>query len=149
MELLEFGKYLKKLRNERGLTLAQLAEASKVSHSYLSQIENGKKKNFPSSEVLINLSGPLGVYYGELLREAGYLVNVDIDDYNEELEEERYRREQSMDLEEFDDEEPYWTELNNLLTKEPHITYRDILITNEERKLIIAYLDGLFAKKKS
>ncbi len=120
-----------------------------MSHSYLSQIENGKKKNFPSSEVLINLSGPLGVYYGELLREAGYLVNVDIDDYNEELEEERYRREQSMDLEEFDDEEPYWTELNNLLTKEPHITYRDILITNEERKLIIAYLDGLFAKKKS
>ncbi|WP_245742290.1 helix-turn-helix domain-containing protein [Fontibacillus panacisegetis] len=145
---MEFGQYLKKLRKNRGLTLSQLAMEAKTSHSYLSQIENGKKQNFPSSEMLINLSGPLGVYYAELLKHAGYLWDEDLDGYNEQLDMERYDREKNMDMDDFDDEEPYWTDLNNLLTKEPHITYRDFLITNEERKLILAYLDGLFAKRE-
>lgn len=148
MDLIEFGQFLKKLRKKKGITLAQLANEAKVSHSYLSQIENGKKANYPSSEVLINLSKPLGIFYGELLKEAGYLNNMNIDDPNDELTEERYNRERYMDYEEIDEDEPYWTELSNLLTQEPDITYRGYFITSEERKLIIAYLDGLFAKKE-
>lgn len=150
LELLEFGSYLKHLRKKRGLTLQQLAKEAKVSHSYLSQIENGKKDNFPSSEVLINLAKPLGVFYGNLLKEAGYLFDTNIDDPNEQLIEERYFREMNYSAEEIAEyeDEPYWTELENLLTQEPELTYRGYFITNKERELIIAFLDGLYAKKK-
>lgn len=150
MDLIEFGRYLKHLRKKRRLTLQQLAEEAKVSHSYLSQIENGKKDNFPSSEVLINLAKPLGVFYGNLLKEAGYLIDTNIDDPNEELIEERYVREMNLSTEEIAEygDEPYWTELENLLTQEPELTYRGYFMTSEERELIIAFLDGLYAKKK-
>lgn len=73
MDLVQFGEYLRSLRQEKGLTLTKLAEESGVSHPYLSQIENGKKNNYPSSEVLIKLAGPLGVDYEELMEKAGHL----------------------------------------------------------------------------
>jgi len=38
------GERLRAVRSERGLTLASVAEAAGCTHSYLSQIENGKKE---------------------------------------------------------------------------------------------------------
>lgn len=73
MDLVQFGSYIKNLRKEKGLTLSALASLSGISHPYLSQIENAKLKNFPSSEKLIKIANQLGVHYEVLLKAAGYL----------------------------------------------------------------------------
>lgn len=74
----DFGEYLSKLRKDRGLSIYRLSKESGVSHSYISQIENGKKDS-PSPDVLKKLSGPLQKRYSELMEMAGHLQeNVDL-----------------------------------------------------------------------
>jgi HTH-type transcriptional regulator, competence development regulator len=68
-----FGEYLKKIREDNKLSIRQLAMYSKVSASYLSQIETGER-NVPKPEILLKLSKPLKVSYEELMEKAGYLV---------------------------------------------------------------------------
>lgn len=67
----EFGRFIKNLRDQAGLTLRQLERSSGVSNSYLSQLENGKK-GFPSPDILEKLASPLKVSYTELMDKAGY-----------------------------------------------------------------------------
>ena len=67
-----FGKELRRLRKEKKLTVRTLAELAKVSQSYITNIENGKR-GIPSPEILQKLSKPLGVPYLELMRIAGHV----------------------------------------------------------------------------
>lgn len=83
VDLVQFGSYIKELRKKKGLTLASLSALSGVSHPYLSQIENGKLKNFPSPEILIKISEPLDVRYEKLLKATGHLDNEALHDYYE------------------------------------------------------------------
>ena len=83
VDLIQFGSYIKELRKKKGLTLASLSALSGVSHPYLSQIENGKLKNFPSPEILIKISEPLEVRYEKLLIAAGHLDDEDLHGYYE------------------------------------------------------------------
>jgi transcriptional regulator with XRE-family HTH domain len=62
------GETLRATRNDRGLTLRQVAEGAHVSISYLAEIERGEKD--PSSRVLESVAEGLGV---EL---AGLLVRI-------------------------------------------------------------------------
>jgi HTH-type transcriptional regulator, competence development regulator len=71
---MEFGDYLRKLREENKLSIRQLALYSKVSASYLSQIEKGIR-GVPTPEILQKLSKPLKITYEELMEAAGYLPN--------------------------------------------------------------------------
>jgi len=71
----EFGKYLQQLRLDKGLSIRQLANLSKVSHSYLSQIENGER-GVPSPDVLKKLAPPLSITYEELMQAAAYIEEV-------------------------------------------------------------------------
>ena len=59
------GETLRGVRNERGLTLRQVAEGAHVSISYLAEIERGEKD--PSSRVLESVAEGLGVGMGDLL----------------------------------------------------------------------------------
>ena len=59
------GETLRAVRNERGLTLRQVAEGAHVSISYLAEIERGEKD--PSSRVLESVAEGLGVGMGDLL----------------------------------------------------------------------------------
>ena len=59
------GETLRAERNERGLTLKQVAEGAHVSVSYLAEIERGEKD--PSSRVLESVAGGLGLGMGDLL----------------------------------------------------------------------------------
>lgn len=69
---LDFGKYLKKLRTERSLTIRQVEVFSGVSNSYLSQLENGKR-GIPSPDTLKKLAPVYRISYEELMSAAGYL----------------------------------------------------------------------------
>ncbi len=69
---INFGLYLKKLRNSKGLTISELAKISDVSPSYISRIEKGNR-NPPHPEVLQKLAHNLNVGYLELMLKAGHI----------------------------------------------------------------------------
>jgi len=57
---------LKRLRVERGLSVADLASASGISKPYIWQIESGRRQN-PSGEKLQRLATALGVTIADLI----------------------------------------------------------------------------------
>jgi len=57
---------VKKLREERGMTQAELAKKASVTEAYVSMIEAGKRKS-PSLPVLRRLARALGKTIAELL----------------------------------------------------------------------------------
>jgi transcriptional regulator with XRE-family HTH domain len=59
------GETLRAERNERGLTLREVAEEAHVSVSYLAEIERGEKD--PSSRVLENIAAGLDMEISDLL----------------------------------------------------------------------------------
>lgn len=58
-----------KIRTEKGLTQAQLAERLNVQQSMISMIENEERN--PSVDVLLKLAAALGVTVDELIGKAG------------------------------------------------------------------------------
>lgn len=80
MELIKVGKFLKELRNQKGLTQEQFAEKFNVSGRTVSRWENGN--NMPDLDVLIEISD----YYEVDLRE---ILNGEreIENMNKETEE--------------------------------------------------------------
>lgn len=65
-----FGLWLKRKREERGLTVRQLAKFSGVSSGYISQVESGKR-NTPTQKILSKLARPLKVTLQEIYEAAG------------------------------------------------------------------------------
>lgn len=72
----EFGSWLRKQRKERKLTLRTVATRSRMGIGHLSLLENGKRK--PKAESLSPLALALGIPYGEMLRAAGYLDDLNL-----------------------------------------------------------------------
>ena len=70
MSLKEMGAYLKKLREDKGLSTREVYELSKVSNSYLSLVENGHRR--ASAVVLKKLAPVYNVNYLDLYINAGY-----------------------------------------------------------------------------
>jgi transcriptional regulator with XRE-family HTH domain len=56
----DFGKMLKKLREERGLSLSKLSEMTGISSSYINRLERSKKKS-PAFPMLVALAEALNV----------------------------------------------------------------------------------------
>lgn len=73
---MELGKYLRGLRKEKKKTLVQLAEETGLSHSYLSQVENGKKLN-PSMDSLMKICKALNEDPFNFLIATGHHEEVD------------------------------------------------------------------------
>ena len=55
-----FGEYLKKLRDERKMSLYDVEREAKISNAYLSQVERGIR-NVPSIKILSRLAKTYGV----------------------------------------------------------------------------------------
>jgi transcriptional regulator with XRE-family HTH domain len=72
MDSIEFGKYLKGLRESYDISIRELAKLSGVSNSYISQLETGKRGT-PKPDILQKLAPHLNVSYEELMQAAGYI----------------------------------------------------------------------------
>jgi transcriptional regulator with XRE-family HTH domain len=70
-----FGGYLRSQRQLAQLSLRQLAELTKISNPYLSQIERGLHQ--PSVSVIKSLAEALNLSVGDLLAHAADIVNGD------------------------------------------------------------------------
>ncbi len=60
-----FGLKLKQLRQDKQMSLSELAEKTNLSISYLNEIENGKK--YPKAEKIASIVEALGVSYDDLV----------------------------------------------------------------------------------
>lgn len=56
---------LKKIREQKGLTIEKLAELANISAGYLCHLENGSRNN-PSIAVMKNIAKALGVDIAEI-----------------------------------------------------------------------------------
>lgn len=74
-----YGVLQRNIRMKTKLSIRALSEKSGVSHSYLSQVENGTRDT-PSPEVIKKISEALSFDYFVLMREAGYMT-TQIDSY--------------------------------------------------------------------
>lgn len=73
---MKIGEYIKKLRENKKLSINQLSNLSGISSAHISRIENGKRK--PSPKMLKKIYPFLGVTYEELMQVAGYIdLNID------------------------------------------------------------------------
>jgi len=70
----EIGKFLKDVRESRGMSLRDVERVTegKVSNGYLSQLENGGIGK-PSAIMLHRLSAAYAVDYGTLMERAGFV----------------------------------------------------------------------------
>lgn len=74
-----FGQYIKKIREEKGYTLNQVATYSGISAAQLSRIENGKR-GVPKPPTIAKLAKALKVNYEELMAVAGYIEEIPEED---------------------------------------------------------------------
>ena len=74
----EFGPYLKRLREAKGLSLREVEKATEVSNAYVSQLESEKIKQ-PSPIVLHKLARLYEVPYETLMEKVGYPVTAPSD----------------------------------------------------------------------
>lgn len=67
----ELGRYLKQLREAKGLSLREADKLSSISYTHLNMIENGKRNVTPA--LLRNLAQLYNVDYLDLYEKAGYI----------------------------------------------------------------------------
>ena len=72
---MELGKYLKKLRKEKGKSLRQIEQKTGINSAHLSQLENGKIKN-PSKDLIEKLESYYGFGIRKLEKERNSLPYV-------------------------------------------------------------------------
>lgn len=70
-----FGKFIRKLRAEQGLSQRDLSEKSGVSNAEISRLETGERLK-PSPKVIKAIAPSLGISYEELMVKAGYIEHV-------------------------------------------------------------------------
>jgi HTH-type transcriptional regulator, competence development regulator len=126
-----FGEKLRKLRKEKGFSIRKLSELSGVAHSYLSQVETGKR-GIPKVETLEKIATGLNIPSIDLLVQAGY---IDPDDYVK-MKNEREDIEWSLAEQE---QNPF--ELNFLLDSEHPLFFKDRLLTKEEKSKIKSLIE--------
>lgn len=72
------GKFLKELREKKGVSLQDLENATGISNAYISQLETGARKKLPEPERLRKIADYYNVTVQEMLEGAGYYESKDI-----------------------------------------------------------------------
>lgn len=72
----DFGEYLRSLREERKLSLRDVAARTGMSYSYLTQIEHGRRRP-PGPDLLKKLAPVYGLAAKDLMKAAGYLDDIE------------------------------------------------------------------------
>lgn len=72
VDAIDFGAFIKKQREDLGISIHELSGASGISVSYLSRVERGLR-DIPKPDYLRKLAVGLNVEYEKLLQVAGFL----------------------------------------------------------------------------
>lgn len=108
----ELGFYLKTIRESLGYTIYDVNKLCDISPSYLSLMENGKRK--PSAVILKKLAPIYNVNYLDLYEKAGYLDLAESDKLsNNKSNDFRYASNNGIDTEGLDENDI--AEINNFI----------------------------------
>lgn len=69
------GKHLKKIREDRGLSIREVERQTKISNAYLSQLESGQR-DMPSAKIL----GQLAKTYGLNIMDLIFFIDPSLSD---------------------------------------------------------------------
>ncbi|MDP4098997.1 helix-turn-helix domain-containing protein [Paenibacillus sp. P96] len=128
-----FGKYLKQLREQRKVSINQLAEAAGISNSQISRIENGLR-GIPKPATIRKIADSLSVPYAEIMKQAGYLEN----DASEEATAASPSWATSRDRRDF----------KKMLEEDGELMFDGIPLDEEDKRRIKDVLTGLFWEAK-
>lgn len=87
LDNVELGEYLKKIRENKKLSLREVNKLTDISFTYLNMIENGKRNVNPT--LLRNLAKVYNVDYLDLYEKAGYIDLIE-DEKKKELSSNKY-----------------------------------------------------------
>jgi len=124
---MEFGAEIKRLREEKGYSQRDFAEATGLSKGYISKVENNVIK--PKKENIKKLSYGLEIPFLELLGKAGYM--------DEEFEK------QFNKLKEGKLENKRPINLYSLLKGESVVLYKDRQLTENEKMKILTLIETI------
>ena len=136
------GNFIKKLRQEKGISGRELARRSEISQAYLSQLETGQNEN-PTPQILKKLANGLGITSYDLMAIAGH---YDKDDLLEPVDETINSILNKVNRKR-DQEGNHIINLKTVLDSS-NLTYGDTPISNKDKHLIISYLDALFSDRE-
>lgn len=98
----ELAKYLKTIREQLGYSTYDVSKLCDISPSYLSLMENGKRR--PSPIILKKLSSIYSIDYNDLLKKAGFSELVE-DDKHHTNDNFRYASHNGLDTEGLDEDD--------------------------------------------
>lgn len=133
----KFGEKLRKLRKEKGLSIRKLSELSGVAHSYLSQVETGKRGT-PKVETLEKIATGLNVPSIDLHFLAGYIDGFEL----QMIKNEEYQKEEiERSITDQEHEEPIFLDY---LGSNRIIIYQDKVFTKEEKAKLESIIKMFF-----
>ncbi len=71
-----FGPYLRRAREEKGLSLRKAARGLGVSHTYLLKLEAGERAGSPDREFIDKVAALYECNWGDVMHEAGYRIDL-------------------------------------------------------------------------
>ncbi|NOU92019.1 helix-turn-helix domain-containing protein [Paenibacillus sp. LMG 31456] len=125
----EFGFYLKKARESKGISVNQLALESGISNAQISRIENGLR-GIPKPETIRKLAEALQIPYEEMMGMAGHMP----DDRKQDI--------------------PAWAtsrdkrDFKKMLEEDGEIMFDGIPINDTDKQRIMDVLTGFFWEAK-
>lgn len=125
----EFGIRLRKLREQRQMTLRYLADLANLSYSFIASLEKGRYN--PSRETICALAAALEADKNELLILAGYLPNETIDQAISSS-----KNNMSSKV----------LELENLLQEQ--ISFNGIKLSDADKNALLAFMQTMYSLKK-
>lgn len=128
-----FGSYLKTLREQRGISINQLAQAADISGSQISRIENGLR-GVPKPPTIRKIADALDSPYEELMSRAGYLDHHAVE--SAEL--------QTPDWASYKDKRDF----KKMLEDDGELMFDGIPLDQEDKQRIKDVLTGLFWEAK-
>lgn len=129
----QLGSFLRKMREQKKLSIRQLAKFTGVSPAYISQLENNYRKN-PTPHVLRSLCEGLEIDYEQFLIEFKQLSKTDIKERKALYAE--YKEQSAV-------QETSQVDLYDLLQENEEIIYRGKTLSENERKKIKTMLHML------
>ncbi|PIC78736.1 hypothetical protein CSV75_15655 [Sporosarcina sp. P18a] len=121
----KFGSHLRKLREQRQMTLRYLADLANLSYSFIASLEKGRYN--PSRETICALAAALEADKNELLILAGYLPNETVDQAISSSKSD----ELSKDI-----------ELEKLLQKP--VSFNGIKLSNDDKNALLAFMQTMY-----
>lgn len=125
----EFGKRLRKLREQKKMTLRYLAERANLSYSFIASLEKGRYN--PSRESICALASALDVDSNELLILAGFLPNDKIDQVYISSK-----------------DQPNTNEISLEKLLEEKVSYNGIQLSSSEKNALLAFVKTMVSFKK-